>query len=235
MKPIKMTLLAATAAVAAMAFIGASMASATPPWIGVCKNAELLKCANLVKHPLLGDILALASEGTFKGGFEITCKEGMGLSNQIESQQNGAFKGNLISLTFEPCSGGCEKVTVITPIAVEINMETEATESWRLKAAAAKVAFSKCTFGVECEFEGNLNLKLRMDALGAYTDPKEDKEVDKKPDEFKLIKGSKLLCGEKGTWESGRTRFDWVLDDVAKTTHVHVTPSLIGAKLIPVA
>jgi hypothetical protein len=226
MKLIKMALLAATAAVAAMAFIGASSASATPPWIGICKNAELLNCANLVKHPLLGRILALAGEGTFKSSFSITCKSGHGKSNEIESQQNGSFKGTLEELKFSECSGGCEEVEVIVPQAVEIKM-ISATGEWLLFFSNAKVNFLKCTFGVTCEFEGTLDIPVSMDALGAYVDPLGA--------EFKLIKGSKLLCGATGKWESGRTRFDWLLDDAGKTTHVHVTPSLIGANLIPVS
>jgi hypothetical protein len=226
MKLIKVALLAATAVVTAMAFIGASTASATPTWIGICKNAELLNCANLVKHPLLGKILALAGPGTFKSNFEISCTSGHGLSNAIQSQQNESFTGTLEELTFTGCSGGCNTVTVLTPQAVLLGMEN-ATEGWKLKAVSARVNFSGCTFGVECEFEGTLDLPISMDATGAYVDPLGAK--------FELIKGSKLLCGVTGKWESGRTRFDWVLDDATPTRHLNVTPSLIGANLIPVS
>jgi hypothetical protein len=226
MKFIKMALLAATAAVAAMAFIGASSASATPTWMTFCKTPELLNCAtaNRVTHPLLGKIRALAGKGFFLSAFKIECASGEGESNSIESQQNGAIKGSLQTLTFKECTGGCTTVTVRTPQAVELNMENE-TAGWRLKANNGKVLFSGCTFGVECEFEGNLNFEVQMDATGAFVEPKGTS--------FNLIKGSAFLCGSTGKWETGQTRFDWVLD--GGTVHKNVTPSLIGANLIVTA
>jgi hypothetical protein len=224
MKLAKLVMLAATAAAVTMAFIGASTASATPPWIARCKTPTLLNCtaANRVTHPLLGKLRFLLGEGFFQFAFKITCKSGLGESNSIESEQEKALKGTLESLTLTGCSGGCTTITVRTPQAYEINMETEATESWRLKASNAKVNFSGCTFGVECEFEGNFNLKLGMDATGAFTDPEGTS--------LNLIKGSAFLCGSTGKWETGRTRFDWVLD--GGVVHQNVTPSLIGANLI---
>jgi hypothetical protein len=216
MRLIKMALLAATAAVVAMAFIGASTASANPSTIGACKTVTLLNCGSLVAVEN-GKIRALAGKGYFLSNFKIECESGEGESNSIESQQETNFSGTLESLTFTGCSGGCNTVTVRTPQAVEINM-TEAEGDWRLKAANAKVLFSGCIFGVECEFEGTLNLPIQMDETGAYTDPEGTA--------FTRIKGSGLLCGNTGKWEEGRTRFDWVL--AGGTVHKNVTPSLIG-------
>jgi hypothetical protein len=218
MRLIKMALLAATAAVVAMAFIGASTASATENWIAMCLSQELLNCEDLAAHPLEGQIRALAGNGFFKGNFKIECPSGEGESNTIKSQQEANFNGTLESLTFTECEGNCDTVTVGTPIEVTLNM-TEAEGDWRLKANNAKVLFSGCTFGVECEFEGNLNLKVQMDATSAYADPEGAA--------FNRIKGSALLCGSTGKWEEGRTRFDWVLDDEAETSHP-VWPSLIA-------
>jgi hypothetical protein len=227
MKLTKMALFAATAAIAAMMFIGASTASATGPWISICKKIELLNCtaANRVTHPLKGKIRFLLGKGFFLSAFKIECASGLGESSSIESQQNGSIKGSLESLSFTACSGGCTTMTVRTPQAFEINMEVEATESWRMKLANAKILFSGCTFGVECEFEGTLNLKVGMDATGAFTDPAGTS--------FNLIKGSAFLCGSTMKWEEGRTRFDWVLDQApTPTVHQNVTPSLIGKALI---
>ena len=191
-------------------------------WIGLCKAQELLNCAkaNLIKHPLKGKIRALAGKGFFLSNFKIECSSGEGTSSEIESQQETSFKATLESLTFAGCSGGCKKVEVKVPQAFEINMETEGGEDWRLKSSNAKVAFSECTFGVPCEFEGTLNLKVLMDAEGAYIDPEGTK--------FQRIEGSKLLCGESGKWEEGRTRVDWVLDDATPTVHKGIWPSLTG-------
>ena len=224
MRLIKMALLAATATVVATAFIGASTASATGPWIGLCKAQELLNCAkaNLIKHPLKGRFLLSLGKGFSQFNFKIECTSGTGKSNEIEAQQEASFKGTLESLTVTGCSGGCKKIEVKTPQAFEINMETEAGADWRLKLANAKVAFSECTFGVTCEFEITLNLKLQMDAEGAYADPEGAK--------FQRIKGSALLCGETGKWEEGRTRLLWTLTD--GTAHKNIWPSLIGKSLI---
>ena len=226
MRLIKMTLLAATAAVAALAFIGASTALATGPWIGVCKAAELLNCAkaNLIKHPLNGKLRSLVGKGFFQSNFKIECESGEGESNSISSQQSANFVGTLESLTFTGCKGGCTTITVRTPQSFLRDMETEGGENWRLKLNNLKILFSGCTFGVECEFEGSLNLQVQMDAQGAYADPAGAV--------FNRIKGSALLCGNTLKWEEGRTRFDWVLDDATPTVHKNVWPSLIGKSLI---
>jgi hypothetical protein len=224
MKLAKLVILAATATIAAMAFIGASTASATAPWIARCKKVELLNCtaANRVTHPAKGKLRLLLGISIFGFAFKVECASGQGESDSIESQQSGAIKGTLESLSFVNCTGGCTKVTVRTPQAFELNMETEAFESWRLKLANAKVNLSGCTFGVECEFEGTLNLKVGMDAEGSFADPEGAS--------FNLIKGSAFICGSTGKWETGRMRFDWVLS--SGTVHKNVTPSLIGKALI---
>jgi hypothetical protein len=221
MRLIKLTLLAATAAVAATAFIGASSASAVVhPWWAICFENSLLGCANRPKHPLLGRIVPVVGRGRFVSNFEIECEKGSGKSNEIESQQKGsAFTGTLEELNFVGCEGGCKKVKVITPQAVELNMETEGLETYRLKSNNAKVEFFECTFGVKCKFEGNLNLKVQMDSEGYFVDPEGTK--------FTLIEGSKLLCGATGSWESGRTRIGWQLDDALHTVHFPVWIPLV--------
>ena len=224
MRLIKITLLAATAAVAAMAFIGGSTASATGTWIGLCKAAELLNCAkaNLTKHPLKGKLITLAGKSIFQSNFKTTCEVGEGETASIEAQQQASFKGTIELLFFASCSGDCTFVNVKTPQAAELNMETEAGENWRLKAANVKIVFANCIVGGGCEFEGTLNLKVQMDAAGAYADPEGTS--------FTRIQGSALLCGSTLKWEEGRTRFDWMLDD--GTVDKNVWPSLIGKSLI---
>jgi hypothetical protein len=221
MKLIKLTLLAATAAVVAMAFIGGSAASAASkhPWIAICFEQKLLQCASRPKHPLLGKLRLLISISLFKAGFSIECQSGEGETNEVESQQpSESFKTTLETVTAKECSGGCKAVKVITPQLAEGTMESEAEESWRLKSNNAKVEFSECSFGVKCKFEGNLNFKIGMDSEGDFADPEGTS--------FKLIEGSKLLCGETGKWESGRIRFDWVLD--GGVVHKNVWLSLVA-------
>jgi hypothetical protein len=231
MKLVKLTLLAATAAVAATALIGASSASATPTWIGVCKQLELLNCVNLVKHPLNGKILALVGPGKFNSGFvTVECASGKGHSNLIASQQNGEFKGTLEELKFETCKG-CTGVEVTTPQNVVVNM-TEATGGWRLKTETTpgKVKFTGCPFGTTCIYEGNIDLGFEHSEKAGH------KNAVINPNGFELKRGagSGALCAEKGKWESGTTLLDWTLDDATPTIHEGVSPSLIGASLITV-
>jgi hypothetical protein len=158
-------------------------------------------------------------KGFFASAFKIECASGSGETNLVESQQSGSFTASLEKLSFSSCSGGCTVVKVTTPQEVLLGMETDEGDDWRLKASNVKVAFSGCAFGVECEYEATLSLKAQMDAEGAFADPEGAS--------FKLIRGSKILCGESGKWETGRTRLSWKLDDEAGTTHKVVYPSLL--------
>jgi hypothetical protein len=225
MKSLKLAILTATAAIAAMA-LGTPSASATPPWRGVCLKAELLNCKNLVKHPLLGRIISLVGPGKMNAGFvTVECEKGEGWSNLIESEANGESKTTLESLTFSGCKG-CTGNTVTTPQTVTSTMETE-TGGWRSKTENAKVKLTGCPFGTTCIYEGNLNLEIQMSETGAFVEPKGAT--------LKKVAGSGGLCAETSKLETGTTTFDWELDDAAfpnGTRHKVTTPSLIGEKLI---
>ena len=218
MKLVRLTLLATTAAIAAMAFIGASSASAEPPWYVICKTGKLLNCANRVTHPLLGRLISLAGPGKFNAGFvTVECESGEGNSNQIEAQQNGSFKGTLEKLTFAGCKG-CTGVKV-EPVAVEVTMAT-ATGPFELKANGAKTQFTGCPFGTTCTYEGNLNLEVQMN------EAETEQWVEPKGATFTRIAPSGGLCAEKGKWETAKTLFDWELDDAVGTRHKDVGISL---------
>jgi predicted metal-binding protein len=222
MKLVKLTMLAATAAIVASAFVGASSASALTHKIGaLCDAAQLLLCevSHLIKHPLLGRGRLVVGSGAFNAGFvTIKCESGLGETNEVQSQQEGAFNATLEKLTFSGCTG-CTGLAVKTPQAMEINMESEGTESWRLKVAGAKFTASGCPFGTTCTYESNLDIKLQMDAEGAFGDP-EGKE-------FKRGEGSGGLCAAVGKWESGRTRPQWKLDDAKGSIHTKIWPTLL--------
>jgi hypothetical protein len=229
MKIVKLTMLVATAAIAATAFIGVSSASATPPWIAICGKPQLLNCEGkwLVKHPLLGRIILLAGQSIFNIGFvKVNCASGEGHSNEIESEQKGEFKGTLESFPFASCTG-CTGVVVKMPQAMVLDMETE-TGGWRLKANGVKVKFNSCPLSQSCTYEGNLNLEVQMNETGAFVEPKST-TVNKVAGE------SSALCAEIGRWETGTMSFDWELDDQAfpfGERHRNITLSLIGANLI---
>ena len=230
MKLVKLTMLAATAAVVAMAFIGASSASATPPWISICLSQvggePLLNCTNRVKHPLPGRLIILVGPGSFKAGFvNIECPKGEGHTNQVESQQNLEFKATLEELTFTGCKG-CTGVAVATPQPATLKMTTE-TGGWVLESSNAKVKFTGCSLSQECTYEGNLSLAVQMNEKGVFIEPKGAA--------FKRVAPSTSLCAETGKWESGTATAHWELDDFAYpngTRHENIFVSLIGKELL---
>jgi len=212
-------MLTATTALAAAAFIGTPLASAvTHPWSTWCDSQQLLLCAanNLIKHPLLVRSLDLVGATEFSAGFvTVKCTSGNGETNQVESQQEGAFKATLEKLTFAGCTG-CTAFGAKAPQALEVNVESEGTETWRLKATGLKFNLSGCPFGATCTYEGNLSLKVQMDEEGAFADPEGAA--------FKRVEGS-ALCAETGKWVSGRTRTDIILDDAKLSIHKRVWPT----------
>jgi hypothetical protein len=232
MKLLKLTMLAATAAVAASAFIGASSASAVShKWIALCNAQTLNLCptANLIKHELLGKALLLQPKpGEFNAGFvTVKCPEGHGETNAIQSQQEQsventatvpttAFLAKLEFLKFTGCTG-CTGVAV-APAEIHLWMKTGLADDWRLTALNAKVTFSGCPFGVSCTYKGNLEFIVQMDAEGAFGDP-EGKE-------FELSEGG-FGCAAVGKWTTGRTRIDWKLDDANGTIHTKIWPTLL--------
>lgn len=230
MKLVKLTMLAATAALAASALIGSSSASAvTHPWIALCDAQQLLLCAtsHLLKHPLLGRFLLSAGAGKFNAGFvTVECTFGFGETNLVESQQKQnpvstsflpteAFKATLESLSFGPCKS-CTNFEVTTPQSTGLWMEgSEGT--WWLTAENTRIKLLGCPLGASCTYEGNLKLKVQMNSEGAFSDP-EGKE-------FKFVGGT-FGCAEKGKWETGRTRFEWKLDDNG-LAHREIWPTLL--------
>jgi hypothetical protein len=235
MKIVKLTMLVATAAVATSAFIGAASASAVTShkWIALCDSQQLLLCetTHLLKHPLLGNLRLLLGASEFNLGFvTLKCTSGEGETNAVESQQEQepettanvptkAFLAKLEKLTFAGCTG-CTAITV-APVELHLWMKTGLADDWRLNALNYKLTFSGCPFGTTCIYEGNLEFSVQMDAEGAFYDP-EGKE-------FKRGAGSGALCAATGKWTSGRTRFDWKLDDIKGSVHKNVWPTLLEA------
>ena len=191
----------------------AKLEEKTHPVTQLCKAQELLLCAeaNLIQHPLKGRILALAGKGTFKALFTITCANGMGDSSEFEGFGENEVKLELAELTFTGCEGGCRVFEVTKNQAGTLSMSTEGEAGeWFLSFPTFKMKFSSCTGGATCTYEGNTQLKVQMDAEGSFFNAATDKPA------FKLVEGSKIFCGESGTWNEGSTRLDWRLDDGVK-------------------
>jgi opacity protein-like surface antigen len=232
MKLVKLTVLTATAMLAAMGLLTASSASATPPWVVLCDAQQLLNCEanHLLAHPLPGRFLLLLGGGSGGSKLEFattnSCESGMGQTSEVSSQQKNEFSANLESLTFTGCKG-CEKMES-PPVTMVLNMEAAETESWRLKINNFKIKDINCLgFGINCTFETNLNFKVQMNEGGAFADPEGA--------EYKLVEGSPMTCGTTFKWATGRTTIDWRLDDgvvqsdgTVGTIHKNIWPSLIA-------
>jgi len=229
MKLLKLTMLAATAALAASAFIGASSASAltTHPVIQLCDVPQLVLCEE--KHLLTppsalenSKLVLLVGEGEFNAGFvTVKCTSGEGESQSVEKEagMGNKFKTTLEKLTFTGCSG-CTGVAVKVPQEATLSMGSELGEDWTISAPGSKVKFTGCALSQSCTYEGNLTFLVKMDEVSAYADP-ESKEFKKVASE------STSLCAETGKWTKGRTRVDLRLDDAKKSIHINVTPTLL--------
>lgn len=228
MKLVKLTMLAATAAIAAMAFIGASTASAVVHGeLWLCKKAELLLCKDLVTDN--GKMLATqVGTSTLSNAVVRECPKATAKFGEIVAKHYTHPEGiseTLEALGFIECPG-CEQIEAKTPQAFNLLM-AEATGEvqlldtlWSLSTKGMKIKFKGCFgMGVGCEYEGgSFSLPIEMTETEAYADVKSV--------EFKLIGSTnKFLCGETLKW-TGKYRLEYTLaSDGTKHT---VWPTLLG-------
>jgi hypothetical protein len=202
MRLIKMFSLAALTAVVGMAFIGASSALAVlDPETVICKsNVELCPEAEILpkgavitavalegeKAPiLLGQINEKCKKSTIK--VEISSTGGMGQPLKGKEPTGGG------GLTFSECS----PCSTVTASAGEGTLEMTGANLWSLNTSGS-TKFSNCTFGVSCAFSGSaVSLTAQNDAAAGGL-----LVLAEKAGPFKLTEGSKLLCGETGTWDA---------------------------------
>jgi hypothetical protein len=218
----KMLGLAAVAATAAMAFIGASTASAgIHEAIGFCLKNEPLLCAsaNLVTQPVGGGVIFLAeskkAELKNNGLFSTpeVCHSTVGvLTNEL---MNNPIVGNVTSLIFDECTGPCKKAkssaSESTPFKGTLSMATVGGSEWTLKAEEGSALLSECTFGVECEYG--------VPATGATlvgTNSAEGGVVKANGVALTLKKGSEFTCGSSGTWTAEYKATDTDLENSKK-------------------
>jgi len=174
--------LAAIAAVAAMAFIGASSASAT----ALCLNNEEPCAAGNVKLKLLALHAKSAANGFLGGLFTQECHVEVHvhvLNNS--SHEPAVVHANWLLKECSPCSN-----VVVTSTG---SLSASGGGNGVLKGSG-KATFSGCPFGAECEFEGP---GAELVALGSATNATVDANV-----KLKLVKGSAFLCGSEGTYHS---------------------------------
>lgn len=218
MKLIKMLSLAMAAAAIVMAFVGATsaMAAEEHELIGLCLKAELLLCekASRITAEGLEFGLLLGTQigtGTLEGTLAEKCKESMstgkigaapGNMGKNASGEN-ILKGEIIELTFAGCEP-CKKITTTPPFTGNIGMTgTSATKeptflngTWYLEGGG-NASFAECPLGVKCKFGAE---KLTPAPTIEMTETEAILNTNKA--KLNLEEGSKLICGETGTWNS---------------------------------
>jgi hypothetical protein len=222
-KFIKMLGLAMVAAVAAMAFVGAAGAQAAEhDRVGLCKAAELLLCAekNLINVSPGdgGQLLGTATNPKLVGNLEEVCESSKAVASSTgELDELAKLKFNITSLTFSGCKP-CSTVTVATPLAGELTMETIGGENWKYKSAG-NAKLTGCPFGVTCKF-GTKGATTDIE----YGPNKEDTILNTLETVLTLEEGSAFICGSSGKWIA-KYLLKWTLKD---GTQHNVFPTLLG-------
>jgi hypothetical protein len=211
---------AVMAAIAAMAIVGASAASAgIHESIGFCQENKPLLCTNTFGVPTGGAtvFLAEAKNATLKNNAFFSTAETCEVSKTAVSTKetmNKPLPGEVTELTFTGCSGPCTTATAKgLPWKGELSMSGEST--WALLAKEGKVLLSGCTFGTSCEYgvpAGGLTLTGEDEAAGGVV------KANGVSVAYKAGSGE-FVCGSTGTWTAAykATETDLV-DSAGKVT-----------------
>jgi hypothetical protein len=210
MRSIRMFGLAAVAAIASMAFVGATAAHAEEnphPYLGFCLQNEGLLCnvTNVINPEPGGWLLVLAhankaelkNTGFFKTPEVCESDTGVKVSSGLMEEKE-KLKGEITELTFSNCSGPC---TTATAVGLpwkngELKMES-ATSDLKLISTEGGALLSGCTFGTKCEYGvptgGNVTL------LGENTLSGGVLRAEGVTLKYKSGSGE-FVCGPTGTW-----------------------------------
>lgn len=182
MKLVRMFGPAAIAVVAAMAFIGASSASAT----ALCLNNEEPCAAGNVKLNWLLLAAKSAANGFLGGLFTQECH----IEAHVHALSNVTHAPATIHITWllKECSP-CTTITVTSTATVSASGGGNGVFTGTLKKLS-----KGCPLGAECEFEGS---GVKFTALGSATNATVDMNI-----KLALVKGSAFLCGSEGTYHA---------------------------------
>jgi hypothetical protein len=178
MKSFKVFGLAIVAAIAAMAVIGASSASAAL----LCLDSACTEHKNLV------EFLSSTEEGTFKSGF-VTVKCHVLVHIETTEQNDNLWSAVKVKFTLTSCSG-CTTVTVTVA-----NAEAMATAGGGgVIKGNGEAVFKGCPFGVECKYKGEGTETVvdgsATNALGLVIEQSLPKS------------GGGALCSSSGIWNA---------------------------------
>jgi hypothetical protein len=191
MKSIKMFGLAAVAAIAAMAFVGAAAAQADTEVV-LCKKAEAL-CAAANVYPVGTEIKATATNPELLGGpLPEKCSTSETTGKTTSAGGMGApLLGEIATLTFSSCSP-CTSVT--SPGKFKTEISVNAKDEYSMKTTGeATISGGFFCFGNVCKFKGE-NLTLPID--NSFPHP----VILTNKAKLQLVSGSESFCGKTGEW-----------------------------------
>jgi hypothetical protein len=186
MKFIKILGVAAMLALAGMAFVGATSASANIKERTVCKvNQKLCTAANIVRS-----VKGVAKEARLLGTINQKCE------SSVVVEENGLPSEAAIpvivlknALTFTNCTP-CTEITSPGPY--------EGSLSSMALITGGSAVLKGCPFGVNCKFgkASGIELEIELAADGSVSGVLASEEA------LTLEEGSKLLCGATGKWDA---------------------------------
>lgn len=222
MRLIKMLGLSAVAALAAMAFIGASSASAIP--IDIClwnlpgepkalTKAECDKVGGTIhsgKEKV--KFMSHAVNPTLTGTVEEICEKSDATGYVVAGAESGEAESVVVeSLTFEGNCKPCKKV-VSNGLPYKGKFVMNAGGGYEAVSSGEATLSEGCPFGVECKF-GSKNVTLEL-----VENAKMDSHELVANDTLERTGGS-FLCGSGGTWSAKYVTTLLPLGEQGELTH----------------
>jgi hypothetical protein len=184
MKYVKMLGLAAVAAIAAMAFVGAGSASATT----LCK-VNTSPCPEASRYPVHSTVLALSTEAKLTGSLTVTCHSHVTVLSETNDGASKALLGKITALLWTSCSGCSPVTTTLLPSGSLLGST--------LTAGKTEVELKGCLGFATCKAVVNeAKLTFNGGAIGSTASAKADNVP---------VTLSGFGCGTSGTWNAGGT------------------------------
>lgn len=199
MRLIKMIGLVGSAAIAAMALLGAASAQAAPhELIGFCGVNEPLLCASPLvvtgtKFLATSPNAVLKNSGFFSTPEECSSKVAFGVKEADKKE----LEGTITEATFENCKGPCTTATAVgLPWKGKLKMTELGGTKYTLTAEEGGASLTGCTFGTKCVYSvpaGGITLQVEDTATGT--------KIVAAGVSLKYKEGSgEFVCGPTGTW-----------------------------------
>ncbi len=182
MKYVKMLGLAAVAAIAAMAFVGAGTASATT----LCK-VNTNPCPEGSRYPVESTVKATSTEAKLTGSLTVTCESNVTVLSETNDGASAALLGKITALTWTKCSGCSPVTTTLLPSGSLLGST--------LTAGKTEVELKGCLGFATCKAVANeAKLAFNGGTIGGTASAKANNVP---------VTLSGFGCGTSGTWNAG--------------------------------